>query len=67
MFKELWEEEIKSKPFYKVEDIMKLMQCSRSKAYNYIRVIKSVSDVGKTKGRVMKYDFDIWAYGYPQG
>jgi hypothetical protein len=68
MFKELYEEElVKDKPYYTVQDIMRLMDCSKSKAYDYIRVIKSVSDVGKTRGRVMKYDFDVWAYGCPQG
>jgi hypothetical protein len=65
MFKELYEEElVKGKPFYTVEDIMRIMNCSKSKAYDYIRVIKSISDNGRTKGRVMKIDFDLWAYGY---
>lgn len=64
MFREYIEEEmIKEQPFYTVEDIMRMMHCSKSKAYNYIKIIKSVSDVGKTRGRVMKIDFDLWAYG----
>lgn len=67
MFKELYEEELlQDKPFYDVNDIMRLMKCNKSKAYDYIKVIKSVSDNGKTRGRVMKVDFDIWAYGYPK-
>lgn len=51
------------KPFLGVEDIMKLMNCKRSKAYGYIRAIKSVSDVGKTAGKVLVRDFNAWAYG----
>lgn len=51
------------KPFYDVDDIMKLMNCSRTKAYEYIRIIKDTSDIGRTKGRVMVRDFNTWAYG----
>ena len=51
------------KPYYDCEDIMKLMNCSRCKAYEYIRIIKSMSDRSKTAGRVMVADFNIWAYG----
>ena len=53
----------KEKPYLDVSDIMEIMDCKRSKAYEYIRVIKEVSDVGRTKGRVMRQDFDRWAYG----
>ena len=53
----------KEKPYLDVGDIMEIMDCKRSKAYEYIRVIKEVSDVGRTKGRVMRQDFDRWAYG----
>lgn len=55
------------KPFYDVHDIMKIMNCGLSKAYGYIRAIKSVSDVGKTAGRVMVRDFNLWAYGTAKG
>lgn len=51
------------KPYLDVNDIMELMNCCRNKAYDYIRAIKSVSDVGKTAGRVMRRDFNLWAYG----
>ena len=51
------------KPYLDVYDIMKLMDCKESKAYGYIRAIKSISDVGKTAGRVMVRDFNMWAYG----
>ncbi len=56
-----------NKPFIDVDDMMKLMNCSRTKAYEYIRIVKSVSDVGKTKGRVMVRDFNVWAFGNPEG
>lgn len=55
------------KPYLDVKDIEKLMNCGRTKAYEYIRAIKSVSDVGKTAGRVMVRDFNIWAYGTAKG
>ena len=54
---------VKQKPFYNCEDIMQLMDCSRVKAYEYIRIIKSFSDRGQTAGRVMVADFNKWAYG----
>lgn len=56
-----------TKPFYEAQDIMKIMQCGRNKAYEYIRAIKSISDVGETAGRVMVRDFNLWAYGTPEG
>lgn len=58
---------IKQKPFYDVNDIMQLMDCKRNKAYEYIQIIKSVSDRGKTLGRVMVADFNLWAYGTTTG
>ena len=51
------------KPYLDVNDIMMIMNCCRNKAYDYIRCIKSVSDVGQTAGRVMLRDFNMWAYG----
>ncbi len=51
------------KPYYDVNDIMEKMNCSKTKAYEYIREIRSVSDMGKTAGRVMAQDFNAWAYG----
>lgn len=51
------------KPYLDVNDIMKLLNCKKTKAYEYIRVIKAISDVGKTAGRVMVRDFNEWAYG----
>lgn len=56
-----------SKPYYDVNDIMKIMDCKKTKAYGYIRAIKSISDVGKTAGRVMIRDFNLWAYGTTGG
>ena len=51
------------KPYYDVNDIMKLLNCSKTKAYDYIRMIRSVSDMGKTAGRVMVQDYNAWAFG----
>ena len=56
------QEIVKQKPFYNCEDIMQIMECSRAKAYEYIRIIKSFSDRGQTAGRVMVADFNKWAY-----
>lgn len=55
------------KPYLDAQDIMKIMNCGRNKAYEYIRAIKSVSDVANTAGRVMVRDFNIWAYGSAKG
>ena len=51
------------KPYLDYKDIMEIMGCGRSKAYDYIKAIRSISDVGKTDGRVMVRDFNMWAYG----
>lgn len=53
----------KEPPFLGVKEIMKIMNCGSTKAYEYIRAIKSVSDAGKTAGRVLVRDFNAWAYG----
>lgn len=51
------------KPYLDVYDISELMGCKRNKAYEYIRSIKTVSDLSKTPGKVLVRDFLLWAYG----
>lgn len=52
------------KLYFDKDDIMRMFNCSESKAYAIIRSIKSVSDSLKIRGRVTLADFERW-YALP--
>ena len=52
-----------TKPYMTAKDIMDLFKCGKSKAYEIIREIKSVSSTLPFKGRVAQVDYDKWIKG----